>query len=100
MYGVAFAIDHLGDVYLVGRLPLHAVDADEIDRLLGCVLTYADESFDTLLELGFASSIRTRVGLAGQARRVDSPTWRRSRASPTRATPATLRLGTPGMTAA
>ncbi len=32
--------------------------ADEIDRLLGCVLTYADEEFDRLLELGFASSIR------------------------------------------
>jgi hypothetical protein len=58
MYGVAFAVDPMGDVYLVGRTPLSAVSADEIDRLLGCVLTYADESFDTLLELGFATSIR------------------------------------------
>jgi Putative bacterial sensory transduction regulator len=58
MYGVAFAVDPVGDVYLVGRTPLAAVSADEIDRLLGCVLTYADESFDTLLELGFATSIR------------------------------------------
>ena len=31
---------------------------DELDRLLGSVLTYADESFNTILELGFASSIR------------------------------------------
>lgn len=58
MYGVAFAVDPVGDVYLVGRTPLAAVTADEIDRLLGCVLTYADDSFDALLELGFASSIR------------------------------------------
>ena len=58
MYGVAFAVDPMGDVYLVGRTPLSAVSADEIDRLLGCVLTYADESFDTLLELGFSTSIR------------------------------------------
>jgi hypothetical protein len=58
MYGVAFCVDQVGDVYLAGRTPLTAVDADEIDRLLGCVLTYADESFDALLELGFASSIR------------------------------------------
>ncbi len=58
MYGVHFCVDDLGDVYLVGRVPLHAVTADEVDRLLGCVLTYADESFDTLLELGFAGSIR------------------------------------------
>jgi hypothetical protein len=30
----------------------------EIDRLLGAVLEYADSSFNTILELGFASSIR------------------------------------------
>lgn len=58
MYGVHFALDDVGDVYLVGRLPLAAVTEEEIDRLLGCVLTYADESFDRALELGFASSIR------------------------------------------
>ena len=57
-YGVSFAVDEVGDVYLVGRLPLHSVTADEVDRLLGCVLSYADESFDTLLEIGFAGSIR------------------------------------------
>jgi hypothetical protein len=58
LYGVHFSIDHLGDVYLVGRVPLEAVSGDEVDRLLGCVLTYADDEFDRLLELGFASSIR------------------------------------------
>jgi len=58
MYGVAFAIDAVGDVYLTGRVPLHAVTEDEVDRLLGAVLTYADESFDTMLEIGFGSAIR------------------------------------------
>lgn len=58
MYGVAYSVDAVGDVYLVGRLPLSAVDPAEIDRLLGCVLTYADESFDEALRLGFATSIR------------------------------------------
>ena len=58
MFGVAFAVDSAGDIYLDGRLPLHAVTSDEVDRLLGAVLTYADESFNTILELGFASSIR------------------------------------------
>ncbi len=57
-YAVAFSVDAVGDVYLVGRLPLHAVTAEEVDRLLGSVLSYADESFDPLLEIGFASSIR------------------------------------------
>ena len=58
MYGVAFSVDRLGDVFIVGRVPLASVSPDEIDRLLGCVLTYSDESFDTVLELGFATSIR------------------------------------------
>jgi hypothetical protein len=58
MYGVAFAIDVAGDVYLTGRVGLAAVTADELDRLLGAVLTYADESFDTMLEIGFSSAIR------------------------------------------
>ncbi|ADG87223.1 YbjN domain-containing protein [Thermobispora bispora] len=58
MYGVHFALDEIGDVYLVGRIPIDAVTPEEIDRLLGCVLTYADESFERAIELGFASSIR------------------------------------------
>jgi hypothetical protein len=58
MYGVHFALDSVGDVYLVGRLPLGCVTPDEIDRILGCVLSYSDENFDTALMLGFASSIR------------------------------------------
>lgn len=58
MYAVAFSLDKAGDVYLVGRLPLHAITAEEIDRLLGAVLQYADEAFNPLLELGFAGSIQ------------------------------------------
>jgi hypothetical protein len=57
-YAVSWAIDGTGDVYLSGRLPLHAVTPDEIDRVLGCVLEYADKAFNSLLELGFGSSIR------------------------------------------
>jgi Putative bacterial sensory transduction regulator len=58
MYAVSFALDAVGDIYLDGRLPLSAVTPDELDRLLGSVLSYADESFNAILELGFASSIR------------------------------------------
>jgi hypothetical protein len=58
MYGVHFALDPAGDVYLVGRLPLSSVSTGEVDRILGCVLTYSDENFDPALALGFASSIR------------------------------------------
>ena len=58
MYAVSFALDHLGDIYLVGRLPLAAVTPAEVDRILGAVLEYSDGSFNAILELGFASSIR------------------------------------------
>src|ERR1700682_3808819 len=58
MYGVHFSLDPVGDVYLTGRLPLSAVSTEDIDRLLGCVLSYSDENFDTALEIGFGSAIR------------------------------------------
>ena len=58
MYGIAFATNELGDNYLVGRLPLGAVNEIELDRLLGSVLQYADNAFNPLLELGFADAIR------------------------------------------
>ena len=58
MYAVCFAVDRHGDIYLEARLPLASVDAEELDRILGSVLANADESFNAILELGFATSIR------------------------------------------
>ena len=58
MYGVHFALDPVGDVYLVGRMPLSAISPDEVDRLLGCVLSYADDTFDQALMIGFESAIK------------------------------------------
>ena len=58
MYGVAFAINELGDIYLVGRLPLAAVTSAELDKVIGSILQYSDSSFNPLLELGFANAIR------------------------------------------
>ncbi|MGW5927868.1 YbjN domain-containing protein [Streptomyces anulatus] len=72
LFGVSYAIDSLGDVYLVGKLPLSVVTPEELDRLLGVVLEAADGAFNTLLELGFASSIRKEYA------------WRVSRGESTR----------------
>lgn len=71
LYGVSYALDKLGDIYLTGRLPLSAATPEEIDRLLGAVLTSADGAFNTLLEMGFASAIRREYE------------WRTSRGEPT-----------------
>ena len=56
--GLAYAVDRLGDVYVVGRLPLAAVTSQAVDAVLGTVHELADGAFNTLLELGFATSIR------------------------------------------
>ncbi|GAU64738.1 hypothetical protein SSP35_01_00740 [Streptomyces sp. NBRC 110611] len=72
LYGVSYAIDRLGDIYLAGKLPLAAVTPDELDRILGTVLENADGSFNTLLEMGFATTIRKEYA------------WRVSRGESTR----------------
>lgn len=72
LYGVSYAVDRLGDIYVTARLSLAAVTAEEIDRLLGQVLEAADGAFNTLLELGFASAIRKEYA------------WRMSRGESTR----------------
>lgn len=71
IYGVAYCVDQHGDIYLSGRMPLHAVTDDELDRVLGSVLDNADGSFNTILEVGFASAIRREWA------------WRLSRGEPT-----------------
>jgi hypothetical protein len=58
MLGVAFALDSLGDIYLAGRIPISGIGPEDLDRLLGAVLRASDESFNTILRLGFATSIR------------------------------------------
>ncbi|GAA1345599.1 YbjN domain-containing protein [Saccharothrix algeriensis] len=58
LYGVHYAVDPRGDIHLVGRIALHAVTADELDRVLGQVVEAADGDFNALLEIGFKGAIR------------------------------------------
>lgn len=67
LHGICFAVDALGDIYLTGSLPVELVSRTEVDRLLGTVAEAADDSFNVILELGFAESIRQEWA------------WRRSR---------------------
>ena len=71
MHGICFAIDALGDIYLTGNLPVELTSRTEVDRLLGTVAEAADDSFNVILELGFAESIRQEWA------------WRRSRGEST-----------------
>ena len=69
--GIGFALDALGDIYLTGRIPVELVTREEVDRILGAVAEAADDSFNVILELGFAESIRKEWA------------WRRSRGEST-----------------
>jgi hypothetical protein len=66
---VHFAIDDEGDLLLVGRVPLSVLDEAALDELLGLVIAMADDVFDRVLTLGFASYVqaeqrwRAREGL-------------------------------------
>ena len=55
VYGVRFALDDIGDIYLVGRFAIETITADELDRMLGAILSISDELFMPVIEIGFAS---------------------------------------------
>ena len=72
LFGIAYAIDRFGDLYLVGRGPHGAVTPEVVDQILGAVASTADGYFDVLLEMGFESAIRAEWR------------WRLERGEPTR----------------
>jgi hypothetical protein len=63
-YVVSYALDTLGDVFLVGRIPLHAVTPEELDRLLGA-RTLEDETAEALEAVEMARGPGGRGGAAG-----------------------------------
>ena len=55
MNGMAFAIGAEDAVFLRGQLALHAVDDDELDRIVGSAYAYVERWFRPAMRLGFAS---------------------------------------------
>jgi Putative bacterial sensory transduction regulator len=53
--GAHFAIGVEDALFLRGELPIAAVDANEVDRIIGSLYAYVEQSFPTLIRLGFAS---------------------------------------------
>ena len=58
LYLMRFAIGDEDAVYLVGQLPLKAVDAEELDRIVGAAYAYTEQYFRAALAIGFASRVR------------------------------------------
>jgi Putative bacterial sensory transduction regulator len=55
---VAYCLDGVGDIHLVGRVGLAGLTAAELDTVIGVVLSAADADFNPILERGFPSAIR------------------------------------------
>ena len=48
-----FAIDDDGDLYLLADTPLACLDLDGLDGLLGSLSTLVDETFESVVRMGF-----------------------------------------------
>lgn len=55
LMGAAFAIGEEEAIFLSGALPNHAVDHDELDRVLGSLYAWTERFFRPALRIGFAS---------------------------------------------
>jgi hypothetical protein len=55
LFAMRFAIGAEDAVYLVGQLPVTAVDDDELDRIVGSAYAYAEQWFRPAMRIGFAS---------------------------------------------
>ena len=58
LYGMRFAIGPEDAVYLMGQMPLSAVDRDELDRIVGSAYAYSEQYFRSAMTIGFATRFR------------------------------------------
>lgn len=55
LVGAHFAIGVEDAIFLRGEVPLVALDAAELDRIIGSLYAYAEHTFPALIRLGYAS---------------------------------------------
>ena len=60
LFGMSFALGPEDAVYLVGRVPARLIDDDELDRIAGASVVYADDHFPTAMTMGYPSTYRRR----------------------------------------
>jgi hypothetical protein len=56
--GAAFAIGAEDAIYLVGQVPVHGIDAGELDRILGTLYAYVEQCFRPAMRIGFQTRFR------------------------------------------
>jgi hypothetical protein len=55
LFAMRFAIGPEDAVYLVGQLPVSAIDEDELDRIIGSAYAYSEQWFRPAMRIGYAS---------------------------------------------
>ena len=58
LFGMRFAIGPEDAVYLLGQMPLSAVDDAELDRIVGATYAYSEQYFPPAMSIGYASKYR------------------------------------------
>ena len=58
LFGMRFAIGPEDAIYLVGQMPLSAVDDGELDRVVGSTYAYVEQYFRPVLRMAFASRFK------------------------------------------
>jgi hypothetical protein len=58
LFGMRFAIAAEDAIYLVGQMPLSALDEDELDRIVGSSYAYVEQYFRPAMSLGYQSKFR------------------------------------------
>jgi hypothetical protein len=58
LFGMRFSIGPENAIYLVGQMPLAAVDEGELDRVVGSTYAYVEQYFRPVLRMAFASRFK------------------------------------------
>jgi len=58
LFAMRFAVGPEDAVYLVGQMPVRAIDEGELDRIVGSAYAYSEQYFATAMSIGYASKFR------------------------------------------
>jgi len=58
LFGMRFAVGAEDAVYLVGQMPLSALDEPELDRIVGSAYAYSEQYFAPAMSIGYESKFR------------------------------------------
>ena len=61
LVGAQFGIGPEQAIFLTGELPSHAVDEDELDRILGSIWEYVERYWRAALKIGFANRLKDKT---------------------------------------